>query len=79
MRAALLEPGRRTVAVVDDVDIEAPRAGEVLVAVSNCGVCHSDLSFVNGTMPVLGPTVLGHEAAGEHAGRDAQIIHRRQQ
>jgi Zn-dependent alcohol dehydrogenase len=64
MRAALLEPGRRTVAVVDDVDIEAPRAGEVLVAVSNCGVCHSDLSFVNGTMPVLGPTVLGHEAAG---------------
>jgi S-(hydroxymethyl)glutathione dehydrogenase/alcohol dehydrogenase len=36
----------------------------VLVRVSHCGVCHSDLSLANGQYPVMGPTVLGHEAAG---------------
>ena len=50
--------------IVDDIDIEDPRAGEVLVRVSHCGVCHSDLSLANGTFPVMAPTVLGHEAAG---------------
>jgi S-(hydroxymethyl)glutathione dehydrogenase/alcohol dehydrogenase len=32
--------------------------------VSHCGVCHSDLSLVNGTFPFVAPVVLGHEAAG---------------
>src|SRR3954468_11039198 len=64
MRAALLEASEKPLAVVDDIDIEDPRAGEVLVRVSNCGVCHSDLSAQNGTFPCTGPTVLGHEAAG---------------
>ena len=64
MRAALLEASEKPLAIVDDVDIEDPRVGEVLVKVSHCGVCHSDLSLTNGTFPVTEPTVLGHEAAG---------------
>ena len=64
MRAALLEASDKPLEVVSDIDIEDPRAGEVLVRVSHCGVCHSDLSLANGTFPVMAPTVLGHEAAG---------------
>jgi Zn-dependent alcohol dehydrogenase len=64
MRAALLEPAGRPLTIVDDVDVAEPRAGEVLVRVHACGVCHSDLSNVNGTFPPPGPIVLGHEAAG---------------
>jgi S-(hydroxymethyl)glutathione dehydrogenase/alcohol dehydrogenase len=64
MRAALLEASEKPLAIVDDIDIEDPRAGEVLVRVSNCGVCHSDLSLANGTFPFMAPIVLGHEAAG---------------
>jgi S-(hydroxymethyl)glutathione dehydrogenase/alcohol dehydrogenase len=64
MRAALLEASEKPLAIVDDVDIEGPRVGEVRVRVSHCGVCHSDLSLVNGTFPFVAPTVLGHEAAG---------------
>jgi Zn-dependent alcohol dehydrogenase len=64
MRAAVLEASEKPIVVADDVDIEEPRTGEVLVRVTHCGVCHSDLSMVNGTFPVMAPTVLGHEAAG---------------
>src|SRR5436309_3917129 len=64
MRAALLEASDKPLSVVDDMDIDEPRAGEVLVRVTHCGVCHSDLSLQNGTFGVTQPTVLGHEAAG---------------
>jgi S-(hydroxymethyl)glutathione dehydrogenase / alcohol dehydrogenase len=64
MRAALLEASEKPLAIVGDVDIDEPRTGEVLVRVSHCGVCHSDLSLVNGTFPFVAPVVLGHEAAG---------------
>ncbi len=64
MRAAVLEAPEKPLAIVDDIDIEDPRAGEVRVRVSHCGVCHSDLSLVNGTYPFVAPVVLGHEAAG---------------
>lgn len=64
MRAALLEASEKPLAIVDDVDIQEPRAGEVMVRVTHCGVCHSDLSAQNGTFPFMQPTVLGHEAAG---------------
>jgi Zn-dependent alcohol dehydrogenase len=64
MRAAVLEASEKPLAIVDDVEIDEPREGEVLVRVTNCGVCHSDLSLVNGTFPFVQPTVLGHEAAG---------------
>src|SRR6185503_6506466 len=45
-------------------EIAAPRAGEVRVRVTHCGVCHSDLSLVDGVFPSPTPIVLGHEAAG---------------
>jgi S-(hydroxymethyl)glutathione dehydrogenase / alcohol dehydrogenase len=62
MRAAVLDGDRRL--EVDSIEIEDPRAGEVLVEVSDCGVCHSDLSVIDGSFPAPLPTVLGHEAAG---------------
>jgi Zn-dependent alcohol dehydrogenase len=62
MRAAVLEADGKL--AVGDVDIEDPRPGEVLVRVTDCGVCHSDLSSLDGSFPAATPTVLGHEAAG---------------
>src|SRR5574338_768125 len=50
--------------VVEEIDVESPRRGEVMVQIKACGVCHSDLSGTNGTIPLPPPTVLGHEAAG---------------
>jgi S-(hydroxymethyl)glutathione dehydrogenase/alcohol dehydrogenase len=64
VRAALLIAPDQPLEVVDDIEIESPRAGEVIVRVSHCGVCHSDLSNVDGTFPAPLPVVLGHEAAG---------------
>ena len=49
---------------VEDVSLDAPKAGEVRVKMAACGVCHSDLSVVNGTIPMPTPVVLGHEGAG---------------
>jgi Zn-dependent alcohol dehydrogenase len=46
------------------VDVESPRAGEVRIEVAASGVCHSDLSVANGTIPLPTPIVLGHEGAG---------------
>ena len=62
MRAAVLEGEGKL--EVGPVDIEDPRPGEVLVKVTDCGVCHSDLSAIDGSFPAPTPSVLGHEAAG---------------
>ena len=64
MRAAVLEQPGSPLVVHTDIEIEEPRAGEVAVRVSHCGVCHSDLSVADGTFPAPMPVVLGHEAAG---------------
>ncbi|MBT2391067.1 alcohol dehydrogenase catalytic domain-containing protein [Streptomyces sp. ISL-1] len=50
--------------VVDDLEIRSPDPGEVLVAVAAAGLCHSDLSVIDGTIPFPAPVVLGHEGAG---------------
>ena len=51
--------------VVEDVPIPEPGPGEVLVKVAYCGVCHSDVSLINGTFPPQIPVVTqGHEASG---------------
>ena len=63
MRAAVHE-GRDHLVLVDDLDVEEPRPGEVLVSVSHCGICHSDLSFLDAGLGSDQPIVLGHEAAG---------------
>jgi len=64
MRAAIFEAPGEPFRVVDDLEVEAPGPGEVAVRVTHCGVCHSDLSLVDGAMPAMTPIVLGHEAAG---------------
>ena len=42
----------------------APKGAEVLLRVSACGVCHSDLHAIDGLWPQPAPSVLGHEGAG---------------
>src|ERR671938_249351 len=49
---------------VEEAELEAPRAGEVLVEVKAAGVCHSDLNPARGDWPARTPLVLGHEGAG---------------
>jgi len=49
---------------VVNVDLDPPKAGEVLVRMKATGVCHSDLSIINGTIRWPLPAVLGHEGAG---------------
>jgi NDMA-dependent alcohol dehydrogenase len=49
---------------IADIDLQAPKAGEVRVQLGASGVCHSDLSVTNGTLPIGLPAVLGHEGAG---------------
>ena len=63
IRAAVLrEPGDVR---VEDVELDPPQAGEVLVRVAAAGVCHSDLHLVNGALgDGRWPMVLGHEGAG---------------
>ncbi len=47
-----------------DVDLDAPGRGEVLVKIRAAGLCHSDLSVIDGSRPRPMPMVIGHEAAG---------------
>ncbi|MGH2849966.1 MAG: alcohol dehydrogenase catalytic domain-containing protein [Solirubrobacteraceae bacterium] len=64
MRAAVLEEFGRPL-VVQDVELEDPEPGEVLVRLVACGVCHTDLYTASGVDPSgYAPTVLGHEGAG---------------
>jgi alcohol dehydrogenase len=49
---------------IEEVSLDGPGDGEVRVAIRAAGLCHSDLSVVNGNRPRPVPIVLGHEAAG---------------
>ena len=60
--AVLWEPG--TPVDVREVELDGPRAGEALVRIAACGVCHTDLHVVDGSLPEPLPIVLGHEASG---------------
>ena len=50
--------------VISTVDLAAPGHGEVLIKVAAAGLCHSDLSVINGDRPRPMPMALGHEASG---------------
>jgi S-(hydroxymethyl)glutathione dehydrogenase / alcohol dehydrogenase len=64
IRAAVLEEFGAPLAV-QEVELAEPRAGEVLVRLEACGVCHTDLYTASGADPSgYAPTVLGHEGAG---------------
>jgi S-(hydroxymethyl)glutathione dehydrogenase/alcohol dehydrogenase len=64
IRAAVLEEFGAPLAV-QELELAEPRAGEVLVRLAACGVCHTDLYTASGADPSgYAPTVLGHEGAG---------------
>jgi len=50
---------------VQEVELDPPGPGEVLVRIGAAGLCHSDLSVISGDRPRPTPMVLGHESAGE--------------
>ena len=50
--------------VIETVTLDPPGRDEVLVAIKAVGLCHSDLSVINGDRPRPLPMALGHEAAG---------------
>lgn len=60
--ALLVEPGTRF--VIEELDLEEPHVGEVLVKISAAGVCHSDYHVMTGTTRHPMPCVCGHEGAG---------------
>ena len=63
MRAAVL-PEVHASLVVEDIPTPSPHAGEVLVRVAACGVCHTDLHVIKGEVTFPTPAVLGHEISG---------------
>lgn len=63
MRAAVLrKPGEGP--EVEEIHTPHPKRGEVLVKVTACGLCHSDLHVINGAIAFPTPAVLGHEVSG---------------
>ncbi|MFI5510551.1 zinc-binding dehydrogenase [Mycobacterium sp. NPDC051804] len=73
MRAQRFYAETKSIAV-EDVPIPEPGPGEVLVKVAFCGICHSDLSLINGTFPAMLPVVTqGHEASGTIAKLGADV------
>ena len=60
--AILYELGGRL--EVEDIELADPKENEVLVKVSAAGVCHSDISVIDGVIPFPLPAVLGHEGSG---------------
>ncbi len=76
IRAAVLEQFGAPLEV-QEVDLAEPKAGEVLVRLVACGVCHTDLYTASGADPSgYAPTVLGHEGAGvvERVGDDVASV-----
>ncbi|SFQ32786.1 S-(hydroxymethyl)glutathione dehydrogenase / alcohol dehydrogenase [Amycolatopsis arida] len=66
MRAAVLNAiGDDELELRDDVTTVDPGPHEVRIGVRASGICHSDLSAMDGTLPALAPGVVGHEGAGE--------------
>jgi S-(hydroxymethyl)glutathione dehydrogenase/alcohol dehydrogenase len=76
IKAAVLEEFGRPLDV-QELDLDEPKSGEVLVRLTACGVCHTDLYTASGADPSgYAPTVLGHEGAGivERLGPDVTSV-----
>jgi S-(hydroxymethyl)glutathione dehydrogenase / alcohol dehydrogenase len=72
--AVLIEPGKPL--EIEDVVISKPGPHEVLIRTAACGLCHSDLHFIEGTYPHPLPAIPGHEAAGivEAVGQEVRTV-----
>ena len=75
MKAAVLFEAKQPLQI-EDVDVAKPRAHEVLIRTLACGVCRSDLHFVDGAYPHPLPGIPGHEAAGvvEAVGEEVRTV-----
>jgi S-(hydroxymethyl)glutathione dehydrogenase/alcohol dehydrogenase len=75
MRAAVLHdcPGQLD---ISDLDIARPAPNEILVRTKAAGLCHTDLHYMDGLLPTVVPTVLGHESAGvvEEVGSEVTAV-----
>ncbi len=60
--AVVTEPGKHI--EVEELDLEGPGAGELLIRYTHAGLCHSDLHILHGDIDARMPMVLGHEGAG---------------
>jgi NDMA-dependent alcohol dehydrogenase len=60
--AVLYETGQPL--VIEDLELDEPKEGEVLVKIGAAGICRSDRHFMHGDAPISLPVVLGHEGAG---------------
>jgi len=63
MKAAVFHSPNQPL-TIEEVNIEPPKKGEVLVKIAGTGLCRTDLHFIEGHFPWATPAVLGHEAAG---------------
>jgi S-(hydroxymethyl)glutathione dehydrogenase / alcohol dehydrogenase len=72
--AVLIEAGKPL--VIEQVNISNPGPHEVLIRTAACGLCHSDLHFIEGTYPHPLPAIPGHEAAGivEAVGSEVRTV-----
>ncbi len=72
--AVLVEAGKPL--VIEQVNISNPGPHEVLIRTAACGLCHSDLHFIEGTYPHPLPAIPGHEAAGivEAVGSEVRTV-----
>jgi len=60
--AVIHEPGKPI--EIEEVELDAPRGGEVLIRYTHAGLCHSDIHIAHGDIGARLPMVLGHEGAG---------------
>ena len=63
-KAAVYTTFNQPLEIRNDIEADEPHAGEVKIKMAASGVCHSDLSIQNGTLPLPPPLILGHEGAG---------------
>ena len=60
--AVVVEPGKPI--EIEELDLDGPRSGEVLIRYTHAGLCHSDVHVAHGDLEARLPMVLGHEGAG---------------
>ncbi len=60
--AVVVEPGKPI--EIEELELDGPKEGEVLIRYTHAGLCHSDIHVAHGDLPCRTPIILGHEGAG---------------